>query len=168
MITTKRPMRSDDFVIKKAAELMLPDFLEWLGEDAQDTEYELKTLIEVFDRAFDFDGYEMAKLLDEKHYGSNTELVDVMSNAYRKVDEAHRNAVSEWIRAYNIQPQLAVGDVVPCSRKVHGQPAQELSGEITAIDTKQAKYTIFVASLGHVKEGLGTHGFVVPFEDIEQ
>jgi hypothetical protein len=40
-------------------------------------------------------------------------------------------------------------------------------GEIVKIDDELATYLVFCPAAGHVREGLGTHGVIFPFEDVE-
>lgn len=41
-----------------------------------------------------------------------------------------------------------------------------VTGQVTQVDATRAKYVVFCASLGHVREGVGSHGTYVNFEDV--
>jgi hypothetical protein len=62
----------------------------------------------------------------------------------------------------------AVGDIVQVPPRAGDFRRGHLAGEIVGINEEQATYTVFVAELGHVRAGLGTHGHILPFEEFHE
>lgn len=61
------------------------------------------------------------------------------------------------------QPTFKLGDRV---RFEHHGRQRPVDGEVTKIDAARAKYVVYCASLGHVREGVGSHGIFVDFERV--
>jgi hypothetical protein len=73
------------------------------------------------------------------------------------------------MQANDVVPKLPHGSMVVVMANVDWKKGPErTAGEITEIDTGRGHYTVCCPSLGHVKEGLGTHGFIFPFEKVEE
>ena len=74
----------------------------------------------------------------------------------------HRDAVLKWVREQGIHPKLAMGALVSVNILGKLEP-----GEIVGIDEDCANYTVCIPGLGHVREGMGTHGIILSFEHVE-
>jgi hypothetical protein len=156
-----RPSRTDFQVITVAAKALVSKVQNWCNDDASTDDETLQHLMDALQYG-DTDGYKLASRLEDRHgYDPDEELVDILSAASFKIYDAHKEAVRKWVAENNIQPQFAVGQIV--KYKVN-RYSKSQTGEITKIDTETAQYTIFDESAGHVRSGVGTIGFVVPYE----
>lgn len=162
-----RPKRSDPAVLDAAVELLWPSVLAWLSRDepcGEDEHAEAKA--ELRERiGWYSDGYELARALDD--WDPDADLVEILDAADHRVYQAHSAAVEAWVAKYGIATPLTPGTRVKA--KTGGRVVE---GEIAASDkldsyTKRAQYLVFVAAEGHVRSGLGTHGFIVDAEDVE-
>lgn len=108
------------------------------------------------------DGYDICRELDRfSSWQPDAAMVEAFDLAVFEVDRVHKVKVKEWVQAHGIKPQRSLGDQVEV--KYRGKP---YSGEVTSIDAETACYTVMIPDLGHVREGLGTHGTIFKFEDI--
>ncbi|HET6346655.1 MAG TPA: hypothetical protein VFH51_17105, partial [Myxococcota bacterium] len=113
----------------------------------------------------DFDGYKLAKWLDDKyHWECDAPLVEVLEGASSCVHIAHREAVKAWVEANGITPKLAIGQTVSI---IIGRQQKE-TGQIVAISTESAEYTVktreFLQRNPDQANVKGAVGVVVPFE----
>jgi hypothetical protein len=141
---------------------------DWDGEKMNQEDFEefvgdLKRTFSVFD-LFHEDGYKIARSLEkEMHFDPDSILVGEMDMISHKCRECVRREVEKWIIDCEITPKYEIGNEVKATvRNV------EYIGEIAAINLKDATYTIFIQELGHVREGVGTHGTIKKFEEIEE
>jgi hypothetical protein len=157
--TEPRPTQRSEEVIKAAVASALPTFLRWAiePEDGKESGNISKDLCEVL--RYGNDGYEMATSLERRSWSPDSELVELLDGLLHTRSVATHKAVAEWVTRNNIQPALKVGDKLVWK----GDQA-----EIAKIYTEDARYTLFIAVKGHVREGVGTHGIVVTFEDVEK
>lgn len=154
---TERPKQNDPEVIEYAVSAILPEVMLWLangGDSSKESEVR-GDLGEVL--RFSSDGYELCRQL-EKHSGwvCNRELVDILDGA--DLWSAHREFERRWVSAYRVFPALAIDAQIT----FRGRPA-----EISEVDLAEGKYTVFCSAFGHVRNGLGTHGEIVPWEKID-
>jgi len=136
------------------------------GEDEPDMDQAMEDV----ERAMwcDADGYRIARELEDRGWHADSGLVEVMERlAYERWD-AHRKVVGEWVAAEGIEPLCGIGARVTFTHRGRlgvSSPAK-VDGEIVKIDAAHAQYTVFVESLGHVRDGkIGTLGALVAFED---
>lgn len=154
-----RPKRGDAAVIDRAARELLPDVMQWLdGEGEEERTYQ--DLRKVLDRAFEYDGYDLAQEMDRLGYESDAELVEILDGG--GINDAHRAVVEEWVRAHDLRLSLPIGTQV-----IARLYQRTVTGEVTALHPKTAEYTVMVPSEGHVKTGPGTHGYFVGFENVQ-
>ncbi len=108
------------------------------------------------------DGYDLTKYLDDHfHWSVDAELTDIMGCA--DYYGCHREAVKCWIRDTGAKPALVVGQEVTVKNPRDG----DTTGFIRDI-TDDGMYCVRIPSKGHVEEGLGTHGSLYPWEDLER
>lgn len=108
------------------------------------------------------DGYELAKALDAQGWDVDFDLCEWLEHKFSViVDNALREHVKAWAKSQSFP--YAIGDAVQFTRA--GKPGH---GEIVEVHLTDAKATIYCPHLGHVREGVGTHGFIVPWENIHQ
>lgn len=160
--TPVRPSRSSKEIDRIVADGLLPKAIEWLrqgGEEDSDEEDVRNDLLFALD--FYDDGYQIARQLDNKGWAVDSELVDILDNATHYRYQAHSDAVAKWVEDNQIRPTLGLEDEVWF--KLHGE---KQTGVIIAIDAKHANYTVCCPSKGHKRKGNGTHGFILPYEDV--
>lgn len=116
-----------------------------------------------------FDAYRIGKVLEHKHgWDVDMDTVQALDAASCTVSQLVRAATAQWVAQCAIRPQLVVGDLVcVLARDRAGRKAQYL-GEIVEIDEVHATYTVMIAELGHVREGTGTYGVIVPYEQLHE
>jgi hypothetical protein len=167
-----RPSQNDDYVMERAALLALPEVQEWLKEtdayNAGEDSDTIKELASAFKYEPSGNGYDRAKHLESHKYwsGIDASLVEILDRSWPY--EALQICVADWVRSYNVRPQLEVGAQVTYLDKPYSFGAGTVrEGEITDINLERATYTVCVPALGHVKQGSGIHGNVLPFEVVE-
>lgn len=110
------------------------------------------------------DSVEMARSLERQYgYILNQELIDICDKVSNMYYDIENEIEAYWIKFHGKKSEFAIGDKVyfkPYSQK------ETVTGVISKIDDKRGYYTVFCESLGHVKEGIGTHGCVLPFEKV--
>jgi len=140
---------------------------EWCKEDMNQSEFEyfIEELQRNFD-AFDLfhcDGYELARDLEkDMGFDSDRNLVDDMDCISDECRNCLNENIEKWAQECNITPKYSIGDEVKLK-----MDNVEYIGEIAEINLKRAFYVIFVEELGHVREGVGTHGVIKNFEEVE-
>jgi len=152
-----------DIPAKTIAEKLADDVLSWLrGESTREQVVaDLEKAI-----AYGHDGYDIAKYLDQFcSWGVDSQLVEILDNAFSVRSQLHDNAVQEWVLACSIKPALPVGAKV----KVKNRAAKSnvVDGEVVSINEKRGTYTVFIEALGHVRKGMGTTGIILTFEEVE-
>ncbi len=159
----KRPNAHTEAVRAYVVEEVLPDVLAWFEEDhdEEETDEIRSQLGEVIQEHRN--GYEMAKALDEEFgWGPDSGLVKILEGlSWWPVIS---DACAAWIRDNEITPKLAQGQLVKYQewrrKEVH-------QGEIVKIDP-EGYYRVFVAGLGHVREGVGIHASMKTWERLEE
>jgi hypothetical protein len=151
-----RPRESDPDVIELAVQKILPEVVAWCREgndESEDSEIAADLRAEIY---LADDGYDFCKKLERLHsWSCDSALVDILHNA--DLSGARREMERKWVAAYRVFPGQLIGNEITYK----GHPAT-----ITALhDT--GHYTVNVPALGHVKEGLGTHGGIVAWEVID-
>jgi len=164
--TPPRPSRYDDEICRAAARVMAPKFFEYCGE-ANPPEREFEHMVEqlagALSHTMSCDGFELAYELKRTYcWEGDEQLVELCSELGWEVGRQADVAVRQWIIDNNVEPPLAVGTPV-LYLDAHGGSGW-CGAEITRSIAETGEFTVFVESLGHVREGIGTHGFVVPWE----
>ena len=157
----QRPRKSSDLVLYRTAGQLAKKINEWSGDEF---EIEIDKLTDAI--RYNSNGYKIAQNLDD-FCGVSPDV----EHAWFIKKEIHEDLVREWVKKYNILPGKKVGDLVPikCNgNEIIETGLAEVSGEIVSIDTELATYLVCCESLGHVKEGVGTHGLIVNYEDVDQ
>jgi len=155
-----RPNYSSPEVLVMVVDRLLPQVMQWgkfrVDEAPEIAEQVMKALKN------GTDGYHRAKYLEDRFsWDSDSELVEVMES-----DDfygAARDAIKAWIRDNAIVPAFEAGRQV--SVKVR-RLSEMVTGTIRSL-TEDGMYCIMVPALGHVESGLGTHGLLFPWEDVE-
>lgn len=154
---TTRPKITDPDVLALAIDGIIKPVMNWMADGNNTcTEQEVRADLEKCGDDDPGDGYEFTKLLERNHsWDCNRELVDILDGY--DLWGAHREFEKRWVAAYRVFPSL----LISATLTYEGHPA-----EITKIYA-DGKYCIYCADLGHVKQGPGTHGVLVNWEEID-
>lgn len=154
--TTPRPTLNDPEVIAAAARKLAPEVKKW-AEDPDvplaEIEAELREAIKFHD-----DGYAIARELG-RQYDPDARLVDILDQAYGAKTDALRALERDWVQANQLQP-------IPLETKVRWQKKPAAGVGIVVNSYPEGKATVMFPSLGHVREGVGCHGFIVNWEEL--
>lgn len=160
-----RPTLYDNEVLSAAVDSIFSRLVDWLQEnpDSEEAENIKEQVIEAADRDLNLDGYRVSKSLEERFcWEPNSDLVSILDDLSFGAHSALSRQVAAWVTKENITAQCKIGDLVTFKRF-----GKEVRGEVVRIDELQATYTVYCESEGHVREGTGIHGTIVPFEDVQ-
>ena len=139
IITNPRPTKMDEDVLAKVSELLLPELVQWGGWPQEQREEDLETLTELLKYSYDFDGYKLAKKLEDELYcDADSELVGILDRVEGLAYQITEKKVKEWVSANSILPAFKVGDRV----KWPHSGRETMTGTVVAIHTDKATYTI--------------------------
>lgn len=161
-----RPTLQSDEVLAMVADKLMPSIEGWLMLDAEDDQHEMAVKEYADDLLLALevsrDGYKMASYLDDRHgWDSDAELVDILEGA--DFYGCERIAVMAWVNDNDVKPKYETGAQVKI--KIRRDP-KEYTGEVTHI-REDGTYTVCIEELGHIKQGIGTHGMVFKWEELE-
>lgn len=164
-VVPERPKLYGDVTDEEVVSKLLPAVAIWASTKTSDLEgmKALKNeLLDVFSSSYRADdGYQLARKLDRDHrWDVDSELVEILNDAWIVRDRAWKILVKEWVVKHNILPQLSVGQPVAIKGNKH-------QGEVLQVIDDEASYLVHCSSLGHVKEGNGIRGIYVPYEQVE-
>lgn len=154
--TPKRPHQMSRECSELTARKMIPLLEEYLDEDVDDE------ILREFVNAIQYEDDKVRICTSLDAWDPCERLYDVLDHLFAKRRDAERELVATWIKENKITLSKRVGDAVKFKSVRNGI----LSGEITQAMPESAQYCIFVESLGHVREGVGTHGMIVNEEDL--
>ena len=152
----KRPTLHDREVIAAAARKLAPAVKEWVEDSAvtlAEIEADLQEAIK-----FDDDGYDIARELDGQ-YHPDARLVEILDEAYGAKTEALRALERDWVQANQLKP-------IPLETKVRWQKKPAAGVGIVVRNDDAGKSTVMFPSLGHVREGVGCHGYIANWEEL--
>ncbi len=160
-VTSRRPKYGDDAIIEAAIDKLLPQVLEWL-KDGNGEEDPTAVREDLLDAADSSNGYEFAKHLDQLHgWDVDARLVEILDDfGLWHQSDALKEAERRWVEETGQKPAKQCGDI--CTFDYRGSI---YTGEITAIH-QHGYYTVFCPILGHVREGVGKHGTILPWEKV--
>ena len=156
-----RPGYSAPEVFISVVDRLMPEIMRWGKFEEHEAESVAEQVLSAFKHE-DQDGYRLARYLEK--YGSwdsDSELSEILEGAdfYR----CHKEATKAWIKDNSAVPSFVVGREVSVKER---RQSEMLTGKIRDI-TDDGMYCVMVPSLGHVESGLGTHGLLFPWEDVE-
>lgn len=163
-----RPTRFDLSVRQAAAAKAWPVFRAWLisnGASVTEADADREDVLPELASALEYngDGYEVAKHLDGRGWDADVDLVDAGQRLLDALEDALDAAVKSWVSVAKPAQRFAIGDTVQFTRS-----GLTVVGQVTRVVADRAKYVVYCASLGHVREGVGAHGTLgtlVNFED---
>lgn len=145
--TPKRPRQRDPDTLEAAAARMIEGVREKF-DGLSDKEI-TQGLRHAFARSMSFDGYEIARRLEQDSLcDPDAELVEMLDSAYGYVSQAHNEAVKRWVSENNITLLRKVGDRVKCRHGV---------GVINEINAETAIYLFKPDGSAEFKFGGGIH-----------
>lgn len=113
-----------------------------------------------------FDEYRLTRHLENCGWSCDRTIMDAFEVASGEVSQLVREATRLWVRSNSIKPRLTIGEQVKVMTRSTSRIKQEFDGEVVTVDADHATYTVMIPALGHVREGTGTHGVIVNFEEL--
>lgn len=161
-----RPGLRDQSVLDAALALIWPEIVSWgIDEDDEDSKESIRIGLD----DYNLDGYRFARSLDSDGWDVDAALVEILDGASHHLRKAHDAAVKAWVAEHGWPGvRLPTGTRVRAkvgSRMVEGEVSQPEHGAERY--DQHAHYLLFCPSEGHVKVGLGSHGFIVDAESVE-
>lgn len=164
-----RPTRHDPDIVRLVAIKLADDALREHIIESEQYGSTLDDFTKVLDHSWGYDGYRLAKTLDDWfHWDCDLETVELLNMAAIYIHEVYRDAVKGWVKQFEITPHLQVGQIVTWPK-----PPMENghhTGEITQILADTAEYVVFCEDEGHIRPGTGSGslGHIVAYEKVEQ
>lgn len=166
-----RPDERHDLVVRRVVEEVLQEVMDWRGATGEFDDDPEEVRSELLDEvSHGDDGYGICRKLDSSGWTPDSELVGILDDLpWHKVT---KGAVKRWLLDNQVAPKLAIGEAVKVYDEHWGvrpmpSTAPLLEGEVVRVDLEGGTYTVFVPSLGHVREGLGSHGRIYDWELVE-
>ena len=161
MSIPKRPTWPDDYVVRKAAELLAPKLKAWLVECDKHDDTPLDDIVNDLAKAMDWhtDGYELAKNLEREGWMPDAQMVEVLESAAFAKHDAVAFMCKEWVKAYGVQPP-------PLEAMVKDPKHPERGVGLITENHSDGRSTVMFPKLGHVREGAGNHGLILNWEDL--
>jgi len=157
-----RPEKTDPETIEEFKKIVLGKLNAYYpGEENEEiADYAVRQVAEY--RVID--GYQLAKKLDNEYcLEGDVGLVEMLDDFDYDLDTAYWRIIKEWVISQCIEPHFKLGDKVRiCLLK-----GEYIQGEVAEIYKDKARAVIYCESLGHVREGNGTHGTIKNYEEIE-
>ncbi|MDO8795377.1 MAG: hypothetical protein Q7J25_12230 [Vicinamibacterales bacterium] len=159
-----RPTERDEAVRERAVALLIAAI------KAECSDVETDGIEDVIREALDegTSGFRRAQLLERRGWEIDDELLDVLRQD--TVHDALEEEIVAWVQAEGIKPSLEIGAKVTLKTehfRTQQPVAEDVVAEVKSIDVRRATYTLYVEAFGHVREGLGVHGVVLPYERVE-
>jgi hypothetical protein len=106
------PTRASIEVVAAVAKKLTPKVIEWENQPESDHQEVEDTLKELLTNNHDWDGFQLAKDLDDGGWCPDAGLVEILDEATHLQITEHGRLVKEWIEANGVQPKFQVGDKV--------------------------------------------------------
>ena len=149
----KRPTGNEEIIKRIVATKIAPKLQSELSMPVKDIVEDMVGEIEQY-----HDGYENARRLDGE-WDINMGIVEWLDAL--PWSEVIDEETKKWVEQNNIKLEKDIGNIVKFKTSM-----KTMEGEITKLYPDQARYLVCCESEGHVKEGLGTHGFYVEAENL--
>lgn len=155
----ERPIIFEKPILDKAVKILAVKVKDWLGgrnHDDRSIEQIEKELDESI--VLDKNAYQTARVLECCHgYSPDVKLVNILDSFMEIIQRQHDEAVAEWVKANNINPEFKIGDTVYVAIEGIMQ-----NGEILGIVPETGKYLINVPCL----DLPDNKGIAFPYEDV--
>ena len=162
--TTFRPNKYSQQFVDLAIDKYMPDFIKWAEEGASDEvrasfKKDLQRALRYVGAADD--GYKIAKDLDhDSGWDADSQLVELLDDLLVEIHNQYDRGIQKW--STDQRPSISIGIKVTVKQFRHFGV-----GELVNIDWTRLTGTVFYSAAGHVRTGVGTHGYVVDLESIE-
>ncbi len=167
-----RPTRQDPLINAMVARALYPEVHKWLQDPAESEEYLLEAIEDTLRSTFNWSGYALTRELEGDGWDVDDDLVEIFSRAEMEKHWAHQALVKAWVEAYDVKPDLKVGDSVTVSGlDPKTRMRRPVPGEITKIDLDLACYHVFIPSFGHKRpgtKGSGTLAAIYEYEEVRK
>lgn len=156
-MSTPRPKGTSLEIRKEVAKRLAPDVHRWIQGDTDiaDIEADLTNILELGA----MDGYELAKEIEDKGYCPDANLVEILDNARSYQYDILKKAQVARVSENNLTP-------IPLETKVKWLSRFPDDIGIVTNNYPDGKSSVFYESKGHVRTGVGSHGFIVPWEEL--
>lgn len=132
----KRPSISDDYVRRRAAEIVFPKVWGWMGREYGGSK-EADVMCHLMKVAGPCrNGYELSKDLEHFGWAPDDLLVEILSDTW--VQDAIDELTAQWVRCLGIRPQFKIGDTVAILTTWRRGD----EGIIVRVDERLAKYGV--------------------------
>ena len=155
-----RPLRNHPQVIAFVAAKLEKDVNSWLQVSGDsDEESCLETLTDVLTdtHSSDWDGYKLARALEDEGWSPDHDLVSTLDRADHFAYDEHHRLVKDWVASNGIQAKLELGREVTTRIGF-----EKKTGTIIKIDALEARYHI------QVPPQTDTSAYLVNFEEVEK
>lgn len=145
----KRPQLLDQGVLECVASRLFSEVKRWLedsGEDlsARDEQGMFDVLVELLHhRLGQWDGYVLARDLEDQGWTPNSQLVEVLSDSSRLADHCLREEQIRWVHEESLSPKHGVGEEVRFKIYENEPP---LTGRIVEVQAETLEFSIEVES----------------------
>lgn len=157
-----RPKRFSEGVLEDTVSRIMPSIMKWYGDADADEEDEIRSDVKSV-LEFEDDSYELTKELEDSlHWSVDRKLIDVLDEVGQYRDAAHKDAVYAWVVQNCVTPKIALEQEVQFRFR-----GKSVTGIVTQIYENEAAYCVLSKELGHVRTGIGVHGLILPYEDVE-
>ena len=158
-----RPTEKDEDVRKAAVPAVVKMLEKWLrgkGEESTDDVAEVAAFL--VGQPTHMNGYELAKEIERDFFFDDIdeELVEELGCVSSHVRDAVRAATRKWVEEHKVVCPFAL------EQKVKVKKSGDV-GLVTMVYEEEALTCVFMPQKGHVREGTGSHGLVVSYEDLE-
>lgn len=165
--TVPRPKRNDPDVILAAARGLAPALLNWSNQggssfvaQGEELERTVTELADILKYRYNDDGYSLAKNLEHNGWDADSELVEIMDEAAYTVRQAWDKACQKWVADNKLKGPAIGAEVTWLRHPDYGV------GKVRS-DHADGRSTVAFASQGHVTEGVGCHGNIIEWEELE-
>lgn len=163
----KRPSMRDKAVVAAAVKDILGDVIQWTKDNGDDEAEQSSIESQLIDAAeYEHDGFGIAYRLKNDHgWECDSGLVEILEGFSWNLIEARDRHIAQWVKRNSVAVDYAVGDRVKFK---YPDQKKHTEGEVTKIDVAHAVVHVFCESLGHVRDGVGTHARLVNAEMVER
>jgi hypothetical protein len=152
-----RPNPHSKEIGQAAAKKLAPAVAEWFQDGTTPAEIE-EDLAKVLNSHSD--GYAAAKALDDRcGYSPDARLVEILDDISSLQRAECERLEREWVKEQGLTgPSIG-------SKVIFNKDGKPVEGEVVSnVDTGRS--LLFCASLGHVRDGVGTHGTYIVWEKL--
>ena len=137
----RRPNEHDHAIKVAAVEAIMPEIIEWLGDDWREHQRE-GTMTDLLSVVHESDGYRAASALEKSNgWTPDEQLVDILGSLFSHLFSARDAAVKRWVEANRVEPKLNVGTPVQVPTNEIGE------GVITKVEPLIGCYLVMTDEL---------------------